>query len=646
LTTSGPHQTPPLQPPLNFINLLPIIKTIPILLTQTLHHHQIPPASLMKTEASMSSSSSQSTTMSHSNSQASCLDPLDSLLDLSEYDKLSYQSPSISPSATKGQFVGRPVSNTPATLPSSKPQDLSGPSHNYAMYKQQTGIPQGAVASTLAVNQMNQYGFSDSYLSGIGSTDDFIDFGTAPTRNGSYQSDMDMEFDSPLGEPAFFYPEQSSPEFVNPSAIGSSVSPTAVLPTQTSNVGRLWPGMHQQQAALAKAQAQQKQQQQIIQQQRQNAMVGHQRQPSQQRSRGSHQPTDPIVEEKISQLLNSMRQSSVGSDDGENSNGNHMSHVQRMRKDEEEMDEDERLLASEEGKKLSSKERRQLRNKVSARAFRSRRKEYISQLEGEIATKVNENSDLRNQNRALMEENTRLSDLTRMLLSSPSFSGFLDTLASNPQAAQTAQAVQQPRQQVEQAQQPQRQVRKDVNPYAAQQQMQQQQTIGMAMIPEHTMDFSMLDLNENGAFSYQPQVFSVLSLPEAVLDSATLSGKSSNSPFSSLPSDDEKVQLPKVERMPVAAAEKVEQPEVVDEEFDADPTFALFVSTTASPSKSEPELDLSFLANLSLKPSNFDLVVVSEVDEATSDAAMQKVERLSNDIDLCLERLSHLSMHL
>jgi hypothetical protein len=49
-----------------------------------------------------------------------------------------------------------------------------------------------------------------------------------------------------------------------------------------------------------------------------------------------------------------------------------------MRKDEEEMDEDERLLASEEGKKLSSKERRQLRNKVSARAFRSRRKGKLS----------------------------------------------------------------------------------------------------------------------------------------------------------------------------------------------------------------------------------------------------------------------------
>ncbi|KAE9370280.1 hypothetical protein N431DRAFT_426664 [Stipitochalara longipes BDJ] len=592
----------------------------------------------------MSTSSQSSTSMSHSNSQGSCLDPLDSLLDLSEYDKLSYQSPSISPSATKSQFVGRAVSNTPATLPSSTQQDLSGPSHNYGLYKQQTGIPQGAVASTLAVNQMNQYGYADSYLSGIGG-DDFVDFGTAPAaRNGSFNADMDMEFDSPLGEPAFFYPEQSSPEFVNPSAIGSSsLSPTAVLPTQTSNVGRLWPGMHQQQAALAKAQAQQKQQQQIIQQQRNNAISGHQRQQSQQRSRGSHQPADPIVEEKISQLLNSMRQSSVATEDGEGTpNANHLSHVQRMRKEEEDMDEDERLLASEEGKKLSSKERRQLRNKVSARAFRSRRKEYISQLEGEIATKVNENNDLRSQNRALMEENTRLSDLTRMLLSSPSFSGFLDTLASNPQAAQTAQAVQQPQPQQQQIEQPQRQLRKDINPYAAQQQMQQQQ-IGMAMIPEHNMDFSMLDLNENGAFSYQPQVFSVLSLPEAVIDTEILSGKSSS--FTPLASDDEKVELPKVERMPVSKPEVIELPTVVDEEFDADPAFALFVSTPTTV-KSEPELDLSFLANLSLKPSNFELVVVPEVDDATADAAMRRVERLSADMDACLERLSHLSCHL
>jgi hypothetical protein len=316
--------------------------------------------------------------MSRNNSQTNCLDPLESMVDFSEYEQVSYQtSPSISPSSTKQQFNTRPQSNTPPLLPSTQ-QVLPGPSHNYDMYRQQTGIPQGAMANTLAVNSanihINQYTYGDnSYLSGLSPSDDFVDFGSAPTRNYN-PSDIDMEFDSPNSEPAFFYPEQSANEFIDPSAIGGSqVLPSApVLTTQsTSNVGRLYPGMHQHQAALAKAQAQQKQQQQIIQQQRQN-VLGSQRQQSQ-RPRASTGPADPIVEEKISQLLNSMRQSSVTTE-GDDSHNSNMSHAQRMRKDEEDMDEDERLLASEEGKKLSSKERRQLRNKVSARAFRSRRK--------------------------------------------------------------------------------------------------------------------------------------------------------------------------------------------------------------------------------------------------------------------------------
>lgn len=241
-----------------------------------------------------------------------------------------------------------------------------------------------------------------------------------------------------------------------------------------------------------------------------------------------------------------------------------------------------------------------------------------------------------------MDENTRLSDLTRMLLSSPSFSGFLDTLATNPTAAQTAQAVQQP-QQVEQQQQPQRQVRKDVNPYAAQQQMQH---IGMTMIPEQAMDFSMLDLNNDSTFSYQPQVFSVLSMPETVIDSEVLSGKASS--FSSLSSDDEKVELPTVERMPVSETAKVELPVIDDEEFDADPSYALFSSSpapTATPKPAELDID-SLIRNISLKPSSYELVVVSDVSEAVSDAAMKRVERLAADMDACVERLMGLTMHL
>lgn len=103
--------------------------------------------------------------------------------------------------------------------------------------------------------------------------------------------------------------------------------------------------------------------------------------------------------------------------------------------------------------------------------------------------------DVKAQNRALREENRRLTDLTRMLLSSSAFSGFVGELTSNPAAAQVAQAPLRPQQQQPQSEQP-RRVRKDVNPYG--QQPMQHQHIGMAMIPEHAMDFSMIDLNAGG----------------------------------------------------------------------------------------------------------------------------------------------------
>ena len=247
-----------------------------------------------------------------------------------------------------------------------------------------------------------------------------------------------------------------------------------------------------------------------------------------------------------------------------------------------------------------------------------------------------------------MEENTRLSDLTRMLLSSPSFSGFLDTLSQNPAAAQTAQRVTQPRVEHQQQQQaPQRQVRKDVNPYAAQQ-MQQQQHIGMAMIPEQHMDFSMLDLGSDGSFSYQPQVFSCLSLPETTIDTEILSGKSTNS-FTAIASDDEKVELPTVERVPESASQEAPANvvEIVDEEFDSDPTFALFTSTTSSTpviTASKPEefsFDLSTI-DVTAKPSNYELVVPSVSD----DACMRKVERLAAEMDAVAERLAILTVNL
>jgi hypothetical protein len=269
--------------------------------------------------------------------------------------------------------------------------------------------------------------------------------------------------------------------------------------------------------------------------------------------------------------------------------------------------------------------------------------EYIGQLEGEIAAKVNENTDLRSQNRALMEENTRLSDLTRMLLSSPSFSGFLDTLSQNPAASQQQAPAPTPAP----VQQQERQVRKDVNPYAAQQQIQQQNmTIGMTMIPEHHMDFSMLDLNSDGGFSFQPQVYSILSLPETIIDAGVLSGKSSN--FApSLSSVEEKVELPVIERAPAEVIAVEEKAEVVDEEFDADPSFALYASSPVTTVSDLQELDITALiTSLPSKPVQYQLVVESWDSNDEAEAAMQKVERICESIDRMADKSLSLTINL
>ncbi len=301
-----------------------------------------------------------------STNQTTNVDNFDNLLDLSEYDTMNtFPSPAMSPStAPKNQFPSRPTVQTPA-VPATTQPSMSGPSHQYELYKQQTGIVPGALASTLAVNQANTQisgynsGFTMDYMNGMSPENEMFDFNAAPALNSQTSSnglDMDVEFDSPPDNQFFF----QGTDTINPNAIGGQESP--VTPAQPNNVGRLWPGMHTQAAAMAKAQAQQRQQQHMIQSQQR---------PQQARARTkSAQPTDPIVEQKITQLLNSMRAKS-GSEDG---SPLPLMNISRPKKDEDDMDEDERLLASEEGKKLSSKERRQLRNKVSARAFRSRRK--------------------------------------------------------------------------------------------------------------------------------------------------------------------------------------------------------------------------------------------------------------------------------
>lgn len=316
-----------------------------------------------------------------------CFDP-DSFIN---YDQAVVPTPSVSPLSAHSTSVTTPTSSTNSQnsqYPLQPTQQFARPSHQYEQYRQQAGLPVGALANTFALNQVDQFSYgrsqqfygsmpsSDGYFgTGINTGDDYLDFGSAPGVGSSV--DMDLDFNNSPTSDLPVLPVLNS-SFVNPAAIDGHERTPQSLPSQ-AHPGRVWPGMHQQQAALAKAQAeaQQQQQQQRTLGTQKNLPSSHSRQASRSGSTAKP-PIDPIVEESISRLLNQMRHSSVASsndDDAATPTGNGtLSNSARIRKDEEDMDEDERLLASEEGKKLSSKERRQLRNKVSARAFRSRRK--------------------------------------------------------------------------------------------------------------------------------------------------------------------------------------------------------------------------------------------------------------------------------
>ncbi|KAI1311769.1 hypothetical protein F5Y03DRAFT_382033 [Xylaria venustula] len=557
-------------------------------------------------------------------------DPLE-LLDLSEYDGMTYQSPSLSPTATSKMQFARPTASmatTPATLPAN--QMLSGPSHQYDQYKQQTPLVPGALANTLAINEGNVQipGYNLDY---INPGEELFDFNS--TQNSMTPSTMDLDFDSPA-EP-FFY---SATPNINPHTL---TSPSPAAPVQTGSLGRMYPGMHQR-AALAKAQAQLQQQQQQEMAHRQQSQQRRQHQSKPSRPKVA-EPADPIVEQKITQLLNSMR-SKVNAPETEDNSP--LLQITRAKKEEEEMDDDERLLASEEGKRLSSKERRQLRNKVSARAFRSRRKEYIGQLESEIATKVSENNDLRAESQALREENTRLTELTRMLLASPSFSSFLNDL--------TAQRSTLPIQhQVEQRQPEPTQVPKDPNPYNSMN-MGQQQQIGMVMIPEHNMDFATLNLNNDG-FIYQPRVFTVLQTPELPeINTDALMGKSSNFVGESPAMDSEKTEIPSLEAPIPSITEEAQL------ETDAEPAPAqkpvsnldgdIFDDDDCAVLLPHPvELDTNGLSAVDIfggiEPekafARYELVDSSEEEKVASMAA-RRVERLAADLAATISRLERL----
>jgi len=298
------------------------------------------------------------------------------------------------------------------------------------------------------------------------------------------------------------------------------------------------------------------------------------------------------------------------------------------------MDEDERLLASEEGKKLSSKERRQLRNKVSARAFRSRRKEYIGQLEGEVANKVQEANDLRVENQQLREENNRLTDLTRMLLSSQAFSGFLQELSQSGLPASHLQAATQQKP-VKSQPQP---AQKDVASHEAAHQMHMQQPqIGMALIPETHVDLSILPPSNgwmSGLSSNGFQVYAITELPEPpALDLEALSGKSKSSDSTPRTSKDMPQSIPRLPESQehVEGARNVQEPAKTDESVLLDvEAFALYFDSCGQCSDDFPQ---------PLEPS-------PNAEARSDEESLARLKKLCSDLDAACDRLTDFTIHM
>ena len=294
--------------------------------------------------------------------------------------------------------------------------------------------------------------------------------------------------------------------------------------------------------------------------------------------------------------------------------------------------------------------------------------EYIGQLEGEVAAKTNEANEYRAKNQALMAENQRLSDLTRMLLSSSAFSNFLNDLSSNGLPAPTA-PVSEPSAAVQQALVPLK-FNKDPNPNQVLHQQSEIEHhgnahVGMALIPDSALDFSTLDLNNNGFPSNMDhgynhaQVFSVMEVPQGPavdrIDTAILSGKSSNFVGSFSSSEDCKYQAPNIERMAVIIEEADEDqaptmscPEV---EFDeSDPAFALYMDAPLPAKRTPAGAQELLFGDLESEKvfARHDLVVEAESDDITSvsAAAMERFERLCSRLDAAFERIGNVTSHL
>ena len=234
------------------------------------------------------------------------------------------------------------------------------------------------------------------------------------------------------------------------------------------------------------------------------------------------------------------------------------------------------------------------------------------------------------ENQQLREENNRLTDLTRMLLSSSAFSGFLQDLSQTGVPITQAQIPQATKQERTQAQPK----RKDVNPHEAARRMQQsqKQQVGMVLMPENNLDMSLFDIPAwtPAVSSNDVSIYSVTSLPEGpALDLEKMSGKTRSSKVSSKVEKKELPTLPEIpEAVQKASAETIEVQDPV-----SSITGSVSEATRTSTTESIVTVNPKSCCALSL---------VSEQAEVNKTGSWERLQAMCNELENTSQHLKDL----
>lgn len=258
-----------------------------------------------------------------------------------------------------------------------------------------------------------------------------------------------------------------------------------------------------------------------------------------------------------------------------------------------------------------------------------------------------------------MAENSRLTDLTRMLLESPAFSSFLNEMSGvdgNNGTSSSQQLAPAPK--VEDAQP---QASKDVNPHSPYVQSDRSiPQIGTGLRPDTYSAFNTAttwtDNMDSGL--YDAQVYAVTSMPEGPVfdqfDTGLLSGKtsSSSSPFAWF---DAKQDAPVLEQPPPPREKADPQLPTSDDsglddaEMDeSDPVFSLYDDTAPS-SNTVPSENVAFSRIVAEKAS--ERIVLTVADESVENnqvsvATMKRFWQFCATMEDLSQRVASATSHL